>query len=40
MHNEMVYKYWRWLAWNASRQGRLMAWDFYIDWAEQERVKQ
>lgn len=37
MHNHHCYKYWRWLAWNAARQGRLMAWDIYIQWSIDER---
>lgn len=37
MHNEHVYKYWRWRAWVADQSRRLLAATFFYQWAQDER---
>lgn len=40
MHNEHIYKYYRWLGWLAERNGRPMRAFFMRDFARQEREEQ
>jgi hypothetical protein len=37
--NNHVYKYYRWRAFVARQSGRLMAQEFNLQWAEDERIR-
>ena len=40
MHNDHIYKYYRWQGWIAKQQGRLMRQFFMYEWANEERNAQ